>query len=86
MKMMSAMGDKTSTAAGARSPSARLPTKLAFVVQLGEAADVSPPHVFGHVEHVASGRRRRFRSEADLLAALRDMMDLANRDTDLDAG
>lgn len=44
-----------------------LPADHAFVIQLRQAA--APPHdLSGRVEHVVSGRAKRFESLADLLA------------------
>lgn len=50
-----------------------LPATLAFVVQFG-AASASGEHITGRIEHVVSGRQRRFRSGAELLEALREML------------
>ncbi len=46
----------------------RLPQAKAFVVQLGEAADVPRARLLGRVEHVATGRAVRFGSRRELLA------------------
>lgn len=63
-----------------RSPSRRsaglpnpLPTELAFVVQFGVGTGPTDAIAAGRIEHVVSGRQRRFASEMELLTALREM-------------
>ncbi|MEO6027811.1 MAG: hypothetical protein ABIR79_13175 [Candidatus Binatia bacterium] len=46
----------------------RLPHAKAFVVQLGEPADVPRTRLLGRVEHVATGRALRFGSRRELFA------------------
>jgi len=54
-----------------------LPTELAFVVQFGAAPGPTDEITAGRIEHVVSGRQRRFADAAELLAALREMLTAA---------
>jgi hypothetical protein len=51
-----------------------LPPEAAFVVQLQGDADVATGTVSGRVEHVASGRAKRFRSLPELLAFISQVL------------
>jgi hypothetical protein len=50
-----------------------LPSELAFVVQFGAGTGPTDEVAAGRIEHVVSGRQRRFASAAELLAALREL-------------
>jgi hypothetical protein len=59
-----------------------LPAKFAYVIQFGsEAADPSLP-ISGRIEHVVSGRQRRFCDAAEMLKVLEEMLD-ASRSADV---
>lgn len=58
-------------AAGLPNP---LPAELAFVVQFGTGTGPTGEIAAGRIEHVVSGRQRRFANAAELLAALREMV------------
>jgi hypothetical protein len=49
----------------------RFPQAKAFVVQLGDGADVPGGRLLGRVEHVATGRAARFGSPRELVAFFR---------------
>ena len=49
----------------------RFPQAKAFVVQLGDEADVPRGRLLGRVEHVTTGRAARFGSSAELVAFFR---------------
>jgi hypothetical protein len=55
------------------------PYARAFVLQLGPATDIPAGRLEGRVEHVASTRSARFRSLDELLAALADLLDDADK-------
>ena len=55
------------------------PYSRAFVLQLGPDVDVRAGRLEGRVEHVASTRSARFRSLDELLAALADLLDDADK-------
>jgi hypothetical protein len=50
-----------------------LPTELAFVVQFGAGTGPADEIAAGRIEHVVSGRQRRFANAQELLVALREM-------------
>jgi hypothetical protein len=52
-----------------------LPAWKAFVVQFSQASAGASPVFDGRIEHLHSGRRVRFASREDLLAALERMLD-----------
>ena len=56
------------------SPEQRLSAQAAFVVQFVTGSDVRAGVVGGRVEHVASGRNKRFESVHELLAFLADVL------------
>lgn len=52
-----------------------LPAKFTYVIQFGsEVADPSLP-IAGRIEHVVSGKQRRFCNATEMLAALEEMLD-----------
>ena len=69
------MSDQTSP--GLPNP---LPAAFAFVVQFGVASEPEGEHMTGRIEHVISGRQRRFTNSAELLAALREMLIMTTPD------
>ena len=56
------------------SPEQRLSAQAAFVVQFVTGSDVRAGTVGGRVEHVASGRNKRFESIDELLSFLADVL------------
>lgn len=62
------------------SPEQRLSAQAAFVVQFVTGSDVRAGVVGGRVEHVASGRNKRFESVEELLAFLADVLAQASRE------
>lgn len=65
-------------AAGLPNP---LPAELAFVVQFGTPSAPADEIAAGRIEHVVSGRQRRFANAAELLVALREMLIQAASET-----
>lgn len=53
----------------------RFPAERAFVVQFG-----TPDPCVGRVEHVVSGRARRFHTETELLSFMTDVLTSLNRE------
>jgi len=51
-----------------------LPVELAFVVQFGAGTGPIDPITAGRIEHIVSGRQRRFTNSEELLVALREML------------
>ncbi len=59
----------------------RFPSRRAFVVQFANGGDPEAGRYVGRVEHVVSGRGRRFRSRAELLRFMATMLrDLSNNE------
>ena len=56
--------------AGAPADAPELPTEKAFVVQLGRETGATLQPFVGRVEHLATGRRARFATFEEFLAAL----------------
>jgi hypothetical protein len=64
---------------GPPSPGPRLPAWKAFVVQFTAESDPDAGVLAGRVEHISSGERARFGSDAELLDCLRHLLCQANR-------
>ena len=58
-----------------------LPAALAFVVQFAAASVAADEHMAGRIEHVVSGRQRRFSNAVELLSALQEMLTASKRET-----
>jgi hypothetical protein len=56
-------------------PIPELPAWKAFVVQFSRDTGTAPGSMSGRVEHLSSGRRARFNTAEELLAALRTLLD-----------
>ena len=57
-----------------------LPAKFTFVIQFGADAETSP-QLTGRIEHVISGRQRRFANIEEMVAALAGMIGSAGKTT-----
>ena len=58
-----------------------LPAEFAFVVQFGAANQPAEQPLIGRIEHIVSGRQRRFSNAAELLSALEEMLIASRRES-----
>jgi hypothetical protein len=62
-------------------PAGTLSTRRVFVVHVGTAVDLRRGLIDGRVEHVRTGRMRRFERSEELLAFLADIHEAAASET-----
>ncbi|HVN87637.1 MAG TPA: hypothetical protein VMW17_22600 [Candidatus Binatia bacterium] len=56
-----------------------LPSEKAFVLQLTRDTDPTLVSFAGRIEHLSTGRRRRFQKPEEFLSALRALLEAAQR-------
>jgi hypothetical protein len=71
-------GDPSQPESGRESAGPELPAWKAFVVQFSREAPAAGGSFSGRIEHLSSGRRSRFSSREELLAALEGLLEELN--------